>query len=86
MHLLNDLLISLNKANVLVKQSARAVHHCKCFRGGEEEEGGGWWSGIEGKKREVEWGEVVAGQWRCLKPINLGLFLPSYCVFLLARD
>lgn len=41
MHLLNDLLISLNKANVLVKQSARAVHHCKCFGGGEEEEGGG---------------------------------------------
>lgn len=40
----------------------------------------------EQEKRGAEWGEVVAGQWRCLRPINLGLFLPSYCVFLLARD
>lgn len=86
MHLLNDLLISLNKANVLVKQSAETVHHCKCW---------GWMEGRSGEERVgsererargAEWGEVVAGQWRCLRPINLGLFLPSYCVFLLARD
>lgn len=88
MHLLNDLLISLNKANVLVKQSAETVHHCKCWG----VDGGKEWRGEErlGSERErargAEWGEVVAGQWRCLRPINLGLFLPSYCVFLLARD
>ena len=41
------------------------------------------------RERERErwyWVEVDAGQWRCRWPINLGLFLPSYCVFLLARD
>ena len=41
----------------------------------------------ERREREREyWVEVDAGQWRCRWPINLGLFLPSYCVFLLARD
>ncbi len=43
MHLLNDLLISLNKANVLVKQSAETVHHCKCW--------GGWMEGRRGEER-----------------------------------
>jgi len=41
------------------------------------------------RERERErwyWVEVDAGQWRCRWLINLGLFLPSYCVFLLARD
>ena len=32
------------------------------------------------------WVEVDAGQWRCRWPINLGFFLPSYCVFFLAKD
>lgn len=88
MHLLNDLLISLNKANVLVKQSAETVHHCKCWGvdGGKERSGKAGEREREREKRGAEWGEVVAGQWRCLRPINLGLFLPSYCVFLLARD
>lgn len=47
MHLLNDLLISLNKANVLVKQSAGTVHHCKLWR----EEGGGGEGGRGGAER-----------------------------------
>lgn len=40
-------------------------------------------------EREQEkryWVEVDAGQWRCRWPINLGFFLPSYCVFFLAKD
>lgn len=40
----------------------------------------------EKKRERWYWVEVDAGQWRCRWPINLGLFLPSYCVFLLARD
>lgn len=44
---------------------------------------------VREREREKErwyWVEVDAGQWRCRWPINLGFFLPSYCVFLLARD
>lgn len=55
MHLLNDLLISLNKANVLVKQSAETVHHCKCWGGrwreGEERKG---WGERESERREEQ--------------------------------
>lgn len=40
----------------------------------------------EREKEKWYWVEVDAGQWRCRWPINLGFFLPSYCVFFLAKD
>lgn len=40
----------------------------------------------EQEKEKWYWVEVDAGQWRCRWPINLGFFLPSYCVFFLAKD
>lgn len=56
MHLLNDLLISLNKANVLVKQSAETVHHCKCWGvdGGKERRGKAGEREGESERREEQ--------------------------------
>lgn len=58
MHLLNDLLISLNKANVLVKQSAKTVHHCKCWG-----VGCGWREGEERLRSEGEGEEQNGVRW-----------------------
>lgn len=67
---------------------------CTCVSagGGRKREGRrekeGWGERDRQEEERARWYgvEVDAGQWRCRWPINLGLFLPSYCVFLLAGD